>query len=78
MAFQAPVHRSVGQRFKQMSAQTGFQSEAGQLPGIEDGRYIADFGEGFFQRVAQYRALSLKLFRHSAFEPVTLQFCCGE
>lgn len=78
VAFQAPVHSGVGQGLEQVRAQTGFKAQAGQLPGVEDGRYIADFGEGFFQRVAKYRTLSLKLCWHPAFEPVTLQFCRRE
>ncbi|MNZ70253.1 hypothetical protein D3C78_885850 [compost metagenome] len=78
LAFQAPVHRGVGQGLEQVCPQTGFQPKAGQLPGIENGGYVTNFGQGFFQRVAEDRALSLELFGHPAFEPVTLQFCGGQ
>ncbi|MNP47051.1 hypothetical protein D3C76_1410880 [compost metagenome] len=75
MAFQAPVHRSVAQRLEQMRPQAGFQPKAGQLPGVKDGRYIANLGQGFLERVAQHRALRLEVFGHPALEPVTLEFC---
>ncbi|MNP34381.1 hypothetical protein D3C76_1276640 [compost metagenome] len=78
MALQAPVHRGVAQRLEQMRPQAGFQPKAGQLSGVEDGRYIANLGEGLLQRVAQHRALPLEVFGHPALEPVTLKFCRGQ
>jgi hypothetical protein len=58
--------------------QAGFQSEAGQLARVENGRDVAHLVEGFFEGVAEHRALLLQVAWQTAFEPFTLQFGCRQ
>ncbi|MNR43202.1 hypothetical protein D3C85_1618060 [compost metagenome] len=58
-ALQAPVHVGVFKGAQQMCAQAGFQAQAGQLPWVEDGRDIANIGQGVVQGAAQGAAVLL-------------------
>jgi len=78
LAFQAPVHRGVFQGLEQVRAQAGFQAQAGELSGVEDGRDVAHLGQGLVQGIAQDVALGLQLIRHTALDPFALQLGGGQ
>lgn len=59
-------------------AQAGFQSQAGQLAGVEDGGHVANLRQGFIEGVDERCALRVQCLRRAALKPVTLHFCRRE